>query len=366
MIVENDEDLKSLVKNFNQYQKDISEIAYNNGKPLRALELHKLVYYQIPTDLGSQMKCSAIRTVSASYASAKSNGKPADHAFTFKRASALFQHNKDFSFTSNGLLSIATSNGRKKLKFTIPEYFKNDFNNAKSKDSLTVTATGKVHLCITLEVPDPVGKTVIGIDLGVNTALVASKDENTVLVISGKKLQTANKKTRKLRKRLVKKLAVRKAEKKSTKSVSRLLKRLGLKQRNRTKTFCREAAAKLCKWVPPNSVLVFEDLCGIRESLQKKPGRKRKGTIRKLNEWFFRGMITASADKAVRTGHAIDFTNPPFTSQTCCKCGLLGKRFGAKFSCVCGNVMHSDVNASHNIRLNFAVLRSSGLLSVSP
>jgi hypothetical protein len=46
-----------------------------------------------------------------------------------------------------------------------------------------------------------------------------------------------------------------------------------------------------------------------------------------------------------------------YTSQTCSVCGGLGKRVQHRFACSCGNLAHSDVNASRNIA-RFAGLSS--------
>lgn len=354
--------MMAIVSEYNRFQQAISNVAYNDGKPLSAVPLHKAVYYSIPSTLPSQLKCSAIRNVAGAYSSAKRNRRPATRPFSFKRKVALFLFNKDFSFTRHGQLSISTSIGRKKLDFTIPDYAREDFNNAISQDSIVVTGGNKITLCLALEVPDPKSITPVGIDLGINNALVASTDKDT-LFISGSKLKQANKRLRKVRQRLQEKLADRKAKRLDTRSVTRTLKRLGRKHRNRNVTFCRESAVKVCKWVPPDSVLVFEDL---RMKQVRKTSRQRKGTRRKLNSWFYRMMISACINKAQRLGLGVDYTNPFETSKRCRKCGLVGNRFGSKFSCVCGNVEHADVNASHNIRQNYAVLRSGGLSSTSP
>jgi IS605 OrfB family transposase len=128
-------------------------------------------------------------------------------------------------------------------------------------------------------------------------------------------------------------------------------------------TFCKEAASKLCSWVPENAVLVFEDL---KFKSQNKKDGKRKGTRRKLSQFFYNSMITACRNRAEREGLALALVNPAFTSQKCRICGSYGTRFGSKFSCPCGHVEHADVNASHNIRNIYAALRDSGASSSAP
>ena len=365
IILDRNDLVNNTVIEFNRYQHVISSVGFNHGNPLRALELHHAVYYQTPTALTSQMRCSAIRATASAYASAKSNKKPAKRPFVFHNPTALFLYSKDFSFRRDGSLSISTLKGRQKIGWKIPEPFRKDFDIArdtKNINSLRI-AHGKAFLCITLEVPEPKGVVPVGIDLGVNNALVASVKEKT-LFVSGKSLAIRNTKTRKLRSRLQSKLAGKKAQRRDTRSVRRALKRLSRKQHNRNKTFCRETAAQLCKWVPEHAVLVFEDL---HFKPKSKKEHIRKGTRRRLNSWFFNLMIASVRNRAERDGLDLAFVNPAYTSQICSHCGLLGIRKGHKFTCPhCGCVAHADVNASHNIRLRFTVLRGSGPLSIGP
>ena len=45
----------------------------------------------------------------------------------------------------------------------------------------------------------------------------------------------------------------------------------------------------------------------------------------------------------------VQVVNPAYTSQTCSKCGKLGRAEGRHFSCGCGYQNHRDINASINI-----------------
>lgn len=362
LIIERDGDLLALVSEYNRYQRSISQIAFNDGAPMAPVPLHKAVYHTLPSTLPSQMKCSAIRNVAGAYASAKRNKRPAERPFAFRRKAALFLYNKDFSFPRDGKLSISTSVGRKRLEYRVPAFAQSDFDNAVSRDAIVVTGDLKMTLCVTLEVPEPKELTPVGIDLGVNNALVASTESST-LFVTGSKLRTANTKTRKTRRRLQQKLSDHKAKHRNTRSVVRVLKRLGRKQRNRNASFCKETAAKLCKWAPKDSILVFEDLLFKQV---RKDRRMRKGTRRKLSAWFYRQMTEACVHKAQRMGLGVKYIDPFETSKRCRKCGSLGVRRGNRFSCECGHVEHADVNASHNIRSKFTVLRGSGRQSIRP
>ena len=366
ILIDADADLMALVSEFNRLQNAISPVCFNNGKPMRALELHKAVYHQVPSTLGSQMKCSAIRLVASAYCAAKSNKKPATKPFVFKRESALFligKGGKDASFRK-GLLSIRTATGRKKLGFRIPDHFQYDFDTAVEHDAIRVQGDGKATLCLTLEVPEPAAITPVGIDVGIRNILVASTASKT-LTVSGSLLNQKNRRTRKTRSRVQAKHAEKKAQHKDTRSVRRVLKRLSRKTKNRNDTVAKQTAAKLCQWAPSDAVLVFEDL-HIKPKSKTNYGI-RKGTRRKLNGWFYRNLIQAAQNRAERQGLAIAFVNPAFSSQTCCKCGVRGERKLSRFYCpACKTTVDADVNASHNLRTSFAVLRDSGHSSTCP
>ena len=357
IILENSEDLLKTVEEFNRYQKSISEMCFNSGNTRSALALHKEVYASHPSCLNAQMKCSAIRLVASAYVSAKSNKRPTERPFVFRKKRALFligKRGRDASFSKDGKLSIWTVGGRKKIGFRIPEAFQKDFSDAKIIDSLNVGADRKASICITLDVSEPKNITPVGIDIGINNILIASTKKKT-LRISGKSLMEKRKRTRKTRARIQSKKSSKKELGKDTRSVRRVLKSLSRKQKNFTKTFCNESAAKLCKWVPKDSVLVLEDLKFKKVS---KKEHIRKGTRRKLNSFCYALLVKSITNRAQRDGIGIEFVNPAYTSQTCNACGLIGDRIGSKFFCPnCSHRDCADRNASLNILSRFTVLR---------
>ncbi|MEW2329944.1 transposase [Micromonospora chersina] len=91
----------------------------------------------------------------------------------------------------------------------------------------------------------------------------------------------------------------------------------------------------------------------IAEDLTKRfTGRKQlpKNINRRLAAWT-KG-VTAEALKNVseRRGSALVPVNAAYTSQTCHRCGRLGRRSGDRFHCTpCGVVWQADVNAAINI-----------------
>jgi putative transposase len=364
ILLPDDADLRSTVAVFQRVQQDLSEPAYNSGKPLSALALHRAMYAQVSGTLNSQMTCSAIRLTAGAYASAKSNRTPAIRPFAFRHARALFLvgvRGRDADFRQDGSLSIWTVAGRKRISYVVPDAFKETLASAKEIDSLTVVEhDGRLlgRVTITLEVPEPRGVLPVGIDLNETNALVAVNPDGNTLFLSGKAVKVANKRTYKTRKRIQKKHAARKAEQKDTRSTRRLLKRLGRKRSNRTRTFAQTAGKQLVQWAPAHAVLVFEALT------VPQPGKgmgRGKGTLRRLSQWQRRLIRAAAESNAQEAGMVVAEVNPAYTSQNCCRCGLRGVRKRHSFTCPsCGHTAQADVNAAVNIRNRFTVLRDGG------
>lgn len=370
IVIAPDTDLEHTIDAFREVQHALSEPCFNDGKPLGALALQRACYHDVKGSLSAQMTISAIRLVSAAYASATSNKKPAQRPFLFRKARALFlvgKRGRDADFRQDGTLSIWTVAGRKRLTYIIPQDFKAAFENAVEIDCLTVLKrNGKLigRVTLTLNAPEPQGILPVGIDLNETNALVAVDPDGHPLLVSGKDVKVKNRRTAKTRARLQRKHATRKAEKKDTRSVRRLLKRLGRKQRNRTRTFAQQTAKQLITFAPENAVLVFEDLHMPKPEKGKLRG---KALRRRMSLWQRRLIRTCIENKAQECGLSVTQVNPAYTSKNCSRCGLRGVRKRHAFSCPhCGHADHADVNAAVNIRNRYTAFRGSGLLSISP
>jgi IS605 OrfB family transposase len=370
IMIERDPDLECTLEAFRDVQDALSTPCFNEGKPLGALALQRLMYHTVKGTLNAQMTISAIRTVAGAYQSAKSNKKPATRPFRFKRARALFligSRGRDAAFRKDGTLSIWTVAGRKHLVYSLPEDFKVTFSQAKELDSLNVILRdGKLigHLTLTLDVPEPAGILPVGIDLGETNTLVAIDADGRELFLSGKAIKVKNIRTAKTRSRLQSKHATRKAHHEDTRSIRRVMKRLGRKQRNRTRTFAQQTAKQLVAWAPPNAVLVFEDLHMPQPQKDKIRGR---ALLRRLSLWQHGALRQAATNKAEVYGMLVAKVDPRSTSKTCSRCGLRGNRHRHVFSCPhCGLTLHADINAAKNIRNRYTVFRDSGDSSMSP
>lgn len=366
IVIEWDDDLAKTLKVFTEVMNECSPVCFNNGNPLSALTLHKRVYHRVKGRLNAQMTCTAIRLTAGAYVAAKHNGHDITKPFRFKKPYALFlvgKRGRDADFRKDGKLSIWTVGGRKKLGYTIPDYFKQYFERAVMIDSIIVKIRkGKLIGYVSLKIEVKEAKPIhpVGVDLNETNALVAVNPDNEVLFITGLRRRILNKRTFKTIKRLQRKLALKKAEGKNTRSVVRTLKRLQGKLARRTKDFCHTATKRLVEWCPENCVIVFEKL----NFGQGKKGNKAWN--RRFHQWP-RGMIVRFVSYKVQGKGIVDFVDAKGTSITCSRCGLCGERSRHSFYCPnCDFSLHADTNAAFNIRNRYTVLRGGGVQSTTP
>ncbi len=144
-----------------------------------------------------------------------------------------------------------------------------------------------------------------------------------------------------------------KLEQKNPKKVKRIRKNnLGRKKLNR-RSQLHQAKVKTIVFTAVNGVvdkakiIVCEDLTKTFKS--KNLG---KNTNRRLSGWVKGLMAKAINIVASLRGSRVVQVNAAYTSQTCSKCGCLGKRTGDTFHCAsgCGAVMQADLNAAINVK----------------
>ena len=367
IVIEPSKELEDTLMAFTQVCNKLSPTAYNNGKFLGRVALHYAAYTIARGVLSSQMTCTAIRLTAGAYAAIRRNRRKTIKPICFRKPRAMFlvgTRGRDASFRRDGRLSIWTVRGRRKLSYSVPEYFKPMLACAKTVDSINVIEKNRKligFVSITIDVPDAVGVHPVGVDLNETNPVVAVDDRDRELFVAGAVQKERKRRIRKTRKRLQKRLASRKAEGKSTKSVGRVLKRLRERQSRSTKDFCHVVSKKLVNWSPKNSVLVFEDL-----SFEQGDQEHGKAWNRRFHEWP-RGQIVEMTTYKAEGKHEVAFINPAYTSQRCSRCGLLGNRNRHSFICPhCQFRCHADLNAARNIRNHFAVLRRGGPSSTGP
>src|ERR671937_3115701 len=73
ILLPDDADLRATLDAFRDVQNTVSTAAFNDGKPLRAVELQRAVYQDVKGTLSSQMTITALRLVAGAYAAARRN-----------------------------------------------------------------------------------------------------------------------------------------------------------------------------------------------------------------------------------------------------------------------------------------------------
>ena len=200
-----------------------------------------------------------------------------------------------------------------------------------------------INFVVEIDTP-PTGKTpkVIGVDLGRRDIATTSTGKSW----SGEQIQSVRDRYSRVRANV---------QAKRTRNSRRLLRRLSGRERryqewvnhNISKELVQEAKSK-------NAALAFEDLTGIRQSLNQKP--RSKTERRRTNSWAFYQLRLFVTYKSVIAGVMVVFVPPAYTSQTCSRCRHVhperGKSYrnGKKFKCGhCGLEHDADINAAINI-----------------
>ena len=144
-------------------------------------------------------------------------------------------------------------------------------------------------------------------------------------------------------------------QRKPTRNSRRLLRRLSGRERRFQEWLNHNISKQLLTEAKQvDAALAFEDLTGIRDSLNQKP--RSKTERRRTNNWAFYQLRLFVNYKAAIAGVPVVFVPPAYTSQTCSRCRHVhperGKSYrnGKKFQCgYCGLEHDADINAACNI-----------------
>ena len=329
----------------------ISEKIFLTGI-LSKKELHRLYYKDLRKNfyLKSQMACSVIATVVAKYKTNKSNG----HKFTkviFKNDEYDLVFNRDYSLSKNksNVFSVNNISGKRlSISFNqtnMEKYFTGAYKFGTAKliyKKINKTEKWYLHipmtnLCPQIETQYKKIDNVAASDLGLNKLLATymSKNDKTDFVDGGfikhKRTLFANQR---------KGLQIC-----GTKSARRKLKIIGSRE-SRWMTDVNHCVSKALvtniKNVSPNSLLVLEDLSGIRQSTEKVRINDRYISV----SWSFYQLRTMIEYKAYADGIKVLLVNPEYTSQHCPKCGCIDKKNRNKkthiFKCISCHFQSND------------------------
>ena len=124
------------------------------------------------------------------------------------------------------------------------------------------------------------------------------------------------------------------------------LKQIKRRESNVVRDINHKISRKIVHIARQNNVgIKMEELSQIRETTQSCRSFKYS-----LNSWAFYQLQQMVEYKARLLGIPVVYIAAPYTSKSCSRCGLIGKRSGKTFICPnCGHVDHADSNAAFNI-----------------
>lgn len=176
-------------------------------------------------------------------------------------------------------------------------------------------------------------KDILGIDLGIRRVASVVQLSNGVTSFYGKELREIRGHYFHLRKNL--------GTKKANKTIKKIADTEKRKVNDQLHKISRDIVNQASR---TDSLIVLGDLNGIRDKSDK--GRKFN---RKLNSMPFAKLSNYITYKANWSGIRVIKVNEAYTSQTCHKCGELGRRTNGLFKCKCGYKDNSDRNGAINI-----------------
>jgi IS605 OrfB family transposase len=307
------------------------------------------------------MVCQAVHRVADAYKALRANeGIPKDQpvpAIQFTPSSVSFDH-RTYSIKGEAF-SLSTTTGRATVRFACGPRQKALLASGLPKEARLAIRKGIWYLNLVFDLPDPIplsGDLAVGLDVGENNLAATS----TGKVLGGGKLRHDRDRYLASRRRL---------QSNGSRASKRKLKAISGKEQRHVRHVNHEtsinqyasciAAGDTERAIVAQAlqagacILRMEDLTHIRAHI--KAGNRVRA---RLHRWAFRQLQNFVQYKAEAAGIKVEYVDPAYTSQTCSVCGGLGKRVKHRFACSCGNLAHSDVNASRNIA-RFAALSSS-------
>jgi IS605 OrfB family transposase len=313
--------------------------------------LHHKVYQPVraATGLKANHVCQAIRRVIG-------NAKAVKQIHKFRSTSISLDVRTFRYMEAEQVVGVTLKCGRVDFKLSIGGY-----QIALLRGQTMTSATLKksrqgdyyINFVVEIDTP-PTGKTpkVIGVDLGRRDIATTSRGKSW----DGSQIQSVRNRFSKVRANV---------QSKRTRSARRLMRRFSGRERRFQEWVNHNISKQLVQEAKQSSsALAFEDLTGIRESLNTKS--RNKTERRRTNNWAFYQLIVFVGYKAAIAGVPVVFVPPAYTSQTCSRCRHVhpekGKSYrnGKKFKCGHCGLEHdsealaslrasADINAAINI-----------------
>jgi putative transposase len=218
------------------------------------------------------------------------------------------------------------------LKLKLPYQFPNNFTKINQVE------LDNKYAYVSVTVPDGKGQDVehyLGIDRNTTGhCCVAAIAQTGKVWKLGKKSQHIHTKYSKIRKKL------------QSQGRKQKLKQIKRKEAHVVRDLNHKISRKIVEIAKQNNVgIKMEDLKQIRQTTKQSRSFKYS-----LNSWGFYQLQQMVEYKSRLLGIPLLYVASPYTSKTCSRCGLIGKRNGKTFTCrSCGHVDHADSNAAFNI-----------------
>ena len=382
----------------------VSEYAFAHGKTSHALALHRALYAEVRAryHLPSQLACSAIRQVAASYKGlwtrlkknqehrrlklTKKRFKGLDQPPKYSASTVQYTYGRDYDFQGEGQVSMRTLAGRIVLPYQGYDkhvaLIRQGANIGDAK--LWYDASKKqLYLLVSFEiaVAEPTCEQlteVVGVDVGIRYLAVTSTTTGKATFYPGKQIRHRANHYARLRKRL---------QRKGTRGSKRRLRRIGQRER-RLKLQANHTIATQIVKEHPHALLGLEHLTGIRErTKRRKRRRKQRGNGAKpvspkagkanrvYSQWSFAELHALISYKALLAGSRAIKVDANYTSQTCPRCGYTAEQNrpgkGLRFVCQqCHYSLHADLVGARNVTLRTLLVRQdwirTGCLSIVP
>lgn len=304
-------------------------------------KLHHKVYKPVKkaTGLKANHVCQAIRRVI-------NNAKAVKQIHKFRPTSISLDIRTFRYVEETQTVGVTLKCGRVDFKLSLGGY-QIALLRGQSLTSATLCKSKKgdyyINFVVEIDTP-PTGKTpkVIGVDLGRRDIATTSTGKSW----SGEPIQSVRDRFSRTRANV---------QRKRTRNSRRLLRRLSGRERRFQEWLNHNISKQLVQEAKQSeSALAFEDLTGIRDSLNQKP--RSKTERRRTNNWAFYQLRLFVNYKAAIAGVLVVFVPPAYTSQTCSGCHHIhpekekSYRNGKKFKCGhCGFEHDADINAAINI-----------------
>ncbi|MHA2253863.1 MAG: RNA-guided endonuclease InsQ/TnpB family protein, partial [Candidatus Kariarchaeaceae archaeon] len=275
LAVVNPRDRSTLMKTIEEYRiaaQTASDYGYTH-KTASAVKIHHQTYADLrkTTNLPSQLICASRNKASEVLKSLKNKKKKSQPHFKHFLPIRYDQRSSTI-FADKSIVFLASINGRIRVNYHIPVYFKK-YDDWKRKGVELVYRNKLFYIYFIVEKNIKESRIhsgeVIGVDRGIKNVAVDSNNN----FYNGKHVREVKRRYFRLRRSL---------QKKGTRSAKRKLLKIRERERRFQKDVNHCTSKKLIGKSQNNSTIVFEDLKDIREAM-----RVRKKMNRELHSWSF-------------------------------------------------------------------------------